>query len=67
MPIDPMLMNAFNTVNLAAACILTSTEHARELGIPEDRWVYALGGAGTQDSSDCEQAFECNSRLSTLY
>ncbi|KAK1065796.1 hypothetical protein LTR74_007677 [Friedmanniomyces endolithicus] len=41
----PLLMNAFNTVNLAAACILTSVEHARELGIPEDRWIYALGGA----------------------
>ncbi|TKA69245.1 hypothetical protein B0A55_04268 [Friedmanniomyces simplex] len=48
----PLLMNAFNTVNLAAACILTSTEHARELGIPEDRWIYALGGAGTRDSND---------------
>jgi len=50
---DPLLMNAFNMVNLAAACILTSTEHARELGIPEDRWIYALGGAGTRDSDDC--------------
>ncbi|KAK0353603.1 hypothetical protein LTR33_005977 [Friedmanniomyces endolithicus] len=50
---DPLLMNAFNTVNLAAACILTSVEHARELGIPEDRWIYALGGAGTRDSDDC--------------
>ncbi|KAK1059650.1 hypothetical protein LTR74_012485 [Friedmanniomyces endolithicus] len=48
----PLLMNAFNTVNLAAACILTSVEHARELGIPEDRWIYALGGAGTRDSDD---------------
>ncbi|KAK5116521.1 hypothetical protein LTR85_009146 [Meristemomyces frigidus] len=49
---DPLLMNAFNTVNLAAACILTSAEHATELGIPEDRWIYALGGAGTRDSND---------------
>jgi len=65
--IDPMLMNAFNTVNLAAACILTSTEHARELGIPQDRWIYALGGAGTQDSSDCEQAFGCDLKPFTLY
>ncbi|KAK6414530.1 hypothetical protein LTR81_011719 [Elasticomyces elasticus] len=48
----PLLMNAFNTVNLAAACILTSTEHARKMGIPEDRWIYALGGAGTRDSND---------------
>ena len=47
-------MNAFNTVNLAAACILTSVGYAREIGIPEDRWIYALGGAGTRDSNDCE-------------
>lgn len=32
-------MNAFNKVNLAAACILASTQYARELGIPESRWV----------------------------
>lgn len=43
-------MNAFNTVNLAAACILTSTAHARTLGIPESKWIYPLAGAGTQDS-----------------
>ena len=48
----PLLMNAFNTVNLAAACILTSTQHARELGIPESQWIYPLGGAGTRDSDD---------------
>ncbi|KAH7040931.1 thiolase [Microdochium trichocladiopsis] len=47
----PLLMNAFNTVNLSGACILTSTEHARKLGIPEEKWVYILGGAGTSDSS----------------
>jgi hypothetical protein len=47
-------MNAFNTVNLAGACLLVDTEFARELGIPEDRWIYPLGGAGTQDSTDCK-------------
>jgi hypothetical protein len=51
---DPLLMNAFNNVNLAGACILTSTEYARELGIPEDRWMYPLGGAGTSDSRNCK-------------
>ena len=55
--LDPLLMNAFNTVNLAAACILTSAEHARELGIPSDRWIYPLGGAGTRDSNDCKSKF----------
>jgi len=48
----PLLMNAFNTINLAGACILTSTEYARELGIPEDRWIYPLGGAGTSDANN---------------
>ena len=52
--IDPLLMNAFNNVNLAGTCILTSTEYARELNIPEDRWIYPLGGAGTDDADHCE-------------
>jgi hypothetical protein len=52
---DPLLMNAFNNVNLAAAALLTSTEFARELGIPESKWIYPLGGAGTRDSYECEQ------------
>jgi len=48
----PLLMNAFNTVNLAAACILTSTIYAEQLGIPKTKWIYALGGAGTQDADN---------------
>ena len=48
----PLLMNAFNTVNLSAAVILTSTSYARSLSIPESKWIYALGGAGTSDSAD---------------
>ena len=47
-------MNAFNAVNLAAACIVTSTEYAEKLGIPRDRWVYVLGGAGTHEKDYCE-------------
>lgn len=43
-------MNAFNNINLAGACVLTSTSKARELGISESKWIYALGGAGTQDA-----------------
>lgn len=45
-------MNAFNTVNLAAACILTSVSFAKTLGVPEEKWVYPLGGAGTMDSNE---------------
>ena len=47
-------MNAFNNVNLAASCVLTSTIHARELGFPESRWIYPLGGAGAQDANNCK-------------
>lgn len=50
----PLLQNAFNTVNLSAACILTSVAHAQTLGIPQDKWVYVLGGAGTNDKENCE-------------
>lgn len=48
----PLLMNAFNTVNVAGACILASTEVARELGVPESKWIYPLGGAGTKDADN---------------
>lgn len=46
-------MNAFNTVDMAAACIVTSTEVARELGIPEEVWIYPVGGAGRDDNEEC--------------
>lgn len=52
--IDPLLMNAFNNVNLAAACILTSVDRAESLGIPRNKWVYLLGGAGISDSDNGE-------------
>ena len=45
-------MNAFNTVNLASAVILTSTSVAESLGIPSSKWIYPLGGAGTKDSDE---------------
>ncbi|GAB0145405.1 erg10, acetyl-CoA C-acetyltransferase [Epichloe bromicola] len=48
----PLLMNAFNGVNLSAACILTSAENAEELGISKDKWIHVLGGAGTQEKDD---------------
>lgn len=48
----PLLMNAFNTVNCAAACIVTTAQHARDLGISPEKLIYPLGGAGTSDSND---------------
>ena len=53
---DPLLMNAFNIVNLAAACVVTSTEYARELDIPESKWIYPRSGAGYRDSDQCKSA-----------
>ncbi|KUI63541.1 hypothetical protein VM1G_10193 [Cytospora mali] len=48
----PLLMNAFNTVNLAAAVILTSAQYARELGVPDGKWVYPLAGAGRKEKEN---------------
>jgi hypothetical protein len=45
-------MNAFNTVNLASALILTSTATAKLLNVPASKWIYPLGGAGTQDAAE---------------
>lgn len=60
-------MNAFNTVNMAAACLLTSTEHAKKLGIPEDRWIYVLGGAGTEESKKCTIRYPPGWSMATAY
>lgn len=45
----PKLMNAIMDVDEAAGMIMTSVARARELGIPEDRWVYLWGGAEAND------------------
>ena len=39
-------------VNQGAALLLTDTDTARELGIPEARWVHVLGGAGADEPTD---------------
>ena len=59
-------MNAFNAVNLSGACLLTSTEFAEELGVPKEKWIYLLGGAGTKDSADCNLLIE-NKRCRFTY
>ena len=43
------LMNANAFIDQAAALILTSAGKARELGIPEDKWVYLHGCADAYD------------------
>jgi hypothetical protein len=59
-------MNAFNNINLAAAVLVTSTDVARRLGIVESRWIYPLGGAGTQDASYCKPAQHLPIRLTII-
>ena len=45
----PKRMNAIMEVNQAAAVILTGSQTASELGIPEDRWVYLWGSGEAND------------------
>ncbi|MGH8493834.1 MAG: acetyl-CoA acetyltransferase [Moraxellaceae bacterium] len=42
-------LNSVIQVDMAAAVIMTSVKKARELGIPEERWVYLNGCADAQD------------------
>lgn len=42
-------MNAMNQVNQSAALLLTSVGYARELGVPEDRWIHLHGCADTTE------------------
>jgi len=42
-------MNAMNMINQSAALLLTSVEHAREMGVSEDRFVYLHGCADTSE------------------
>lgn len=48
----PMLMCAFNMVNIAGACIVTSDDYARELDVDESKWIYVRGGAGIAESEE---------------
>jgi acetyl-CoA C-acetyltransferase len=45
----PKRMNAIIEVDQAAAVIMTGSQTARELGIPEDRWVYLWGCGDAND------------------
>ncbi len=45
----PKLMNAIMEVDQAAAVIMTGSQTARELGIPEDRWIYLRGCGDAND------------------
>ena len=45
----PKLMNAIMQVDQSASVILTGSETARELGIPEEKWVYVHGCGQAND------------------
>ncbi|MEH6476701.1 MAG: acetyl-CoA acetyltransferase [Sneathiella sp.] len=42
-------MNAMNQVNQSAALLLTSVGAAREMGVPEDKWVFLHGCADANE------------------
>lgn len=44
-------MNAILNTDQAAGLLMCSVAKARELGIPEDRWVYWWGGAESQEEA----------------
>ena len=44
-------LNAVLNTDQAAGMILTSVAMAKQLGIPEDRWVYWLGGAESEEEA----------------
>lgn len=45
----PKFMNSVLDVNQGAAVLMTSAGAARELGIPEERWIYLRGAADAHD------------------
>jgi hypothetical protein len=60
-------MNAFNNINLAGACILTSVGFARELGVAEEKWIYPLGGASASDSDECKSSLNLHDSWTNQY
>lgn len=45
----PKLMNAIIQIDQSAAVIMTGSATARQLGIPQERWVYLWGGGDAAD------------------
>ncbi len=52
----PRRMVARDQANQGAAVLLTSVGKARELGVPEDRWIYLHGGADVAERTPLERA-----------
>ncbi len=66
----PKYLNAVLNTEQAATLIMMSAGKARKLGIPEDKWVYWLGGASSQEkawwASERPDFAECPSMKDTL-
>ena len=52
----PRRMVARDQANQGAAVLMTSVGKARELGVPEDRWVYLHGGADARERLPLDRA-----------
>ncbi len=48
----PKSLTANPFVNQGAALLVTDADTARAAGIPEDRWVHPIGGAGADEPTD---------------
>jgi len=46
----PKFLNSNNSVDQGAALIMCSTDTAKALGIPEEKWVYPLAGTDAHDT-----------------
>ena len=51
----PRRMVARDQANQGAAVLMTSVGKARELGVPEDKWVYLYGGADVKERTVIER------------
>ncbi|HEY3799674.1 MAG TPA: acetyl-CoA acetyltransferase [Caulobacteraceae bacterium] len=51
----PRRMVARDQANQGAAVLLTSVGKARELGVPEDRWIFLTGGADVKERMPMER------------
>lgn len=61
----PRRMVARDQANQGAAVLLTSVGLARQLGVPEDRWVYLYGGADVKERTVIERQDLSRSPAST--
>ena len=62
----PRRMVARDQANQGAALLLTSVGKARALGVPEDRWVYLLGGADVKERTVMERQDLAHSPASAM-